>query len=55
VREVVVRVLRGLRAGGLVRTGRDEIELLDVHRLLTVDAGLVWLQTCFYCCEVGCN
>lgn len=33
VREVVVRVLRGLRADGLVRTGRDEIELLDVDRL----------------------
>jgi CRP/FNR family transcriptional regulator len=34
VREVVVRALRELREEGLVRTGRDEIELLLPERLL---------------------
>ena len=38
VREVVVRVLRELREEGLVRTGREEIVLTDVPRL--VDSGL---------------
>ena len=33
VREVVVRLLRELREEGLVRTGRDEIELLQPDRL----------------------
>ncbi len=33
VREVVVRILRELREEGLVRTGRDEIELLRPDRL----------------------
>jgi CRP/FNR family transcriptional regulator len=33
VREVVVRLLRQLREEGLIRTGRDEIELLDPDRL----------------------
>jgi CRP/FNR family transcriptional regulator len=33
VREVVVRVLRELREEGLIRTGRDEIELLQPDRL----------------------
>jgi CRP/FNR family transcriptional regulator len=33
VREVVVRLLRDLREEGLIRTGRDEIELLDPDRL----------------------
>jgi len=33
VREVVVRLLRDLREEGLVRTGRDEIELLEPDRL----------------------
>jgi CRP/FNR family cyclic AMP-dependent transcriptional regulator len=33
VREVVVRQLRELREEGLLRTGRDEIELLDPERL----------------------
>jgi CRP/FNR family transcriptional regulator len=33
VREVVVRLLRGLREDGLVHTARDEIQLLDVDRL----------------------
>jgi CRP/FNR family cyclic AMP-dependent transcriptional regulator len=33
VREVVVRLLRELRHDGLVRTRRDEIELLDPDRL----------------------
>lgn len=37
VREVVVRVLRDLRGEGLVRTGRGEIVLTDVARL--VDEG----------------
>jgi hypothetical protein len=32
---VVVRLLRELREEGLVRTGRDEIELLEPDRLLT--------------------
>ena len=33
VREVVVRLLRELRDEGLIRTGRDEIEILDPDRL----------------------
>lgn len=33
VREVVVRLLRDLREEGLIRTGRDQIELLDPDRL----------------------
>jgi len=33
VREVVVRLLRELRDEGLIRTGRDEIEILDADRL----------------------
>ena len=33
VREVVVRLLRELREEGLIRTGRDEIELLQPDRL----------------------
>jgi CRP/FNR family transcriptional regulator len=33
VREVVVRALREMREEGLIRTGRDEIELLDPDRL----------------------
>jgi CRP/FNR family cyclic AMP-dependent transcriptional regulator len=33
VREVVVRLLRELREEGLIRTGRDEIELLEPDRL----------------------
>jgi CRP/FNR family transcriptional regulator len=33
VREVVVRLLRELREEGLIRTGRDEIELIDADRL----------------------
>ena len=33
VREVVVRLLRELREEGLIRTGRDEIEILDPDRL----------------------
>jgi CRP/FNR family transcriptional regulator, cyclic AMP receptor protein len=34
VREVVVRVLRDLRAEGVIRTGRDGIELLQPDRLV---------------------
>jgi CRP/FNR family transcriptional regulator, cyclic AMP receptor protein len=34
VREVVVRILRDLRAEGIVRTRRDEIAILDPQRLL---------------------
>lgn len=37
-REVVVRILRELREDGLVRTGREQIVLTDVGRL--VDSGL---------------
>lgn len=37
-REVVVRILRELREEGLVRTGREQIVLIDVGRL--VDSGL---------------
>jgi CRP-like cAMP-binding protein len=33
VREVVVRLLRDLREEGLIRTGRDQVELLDADRL----------------------
>jgi CRP/FNR family transcriptional regulator len=33
LREVVVRLLRELREEGLIRTGRDEIELLEPDRL----------------------
>lgn len=33
VREVVVRALREMREEGLIRTGRDEVELLDPDRL----------------------
>ena len=33
VREVVVRLLRELREEGMIRTGRDEIELLEPARL----------------------
>jgi len=33
VREVVVRLLRELREEGMIRTGRDEIELLQPDRL----------------------
>ncbi|HYL02715.1 MAG TPA: Crp/Fnr family transcriptional regulator [Steroidobacteraceae bacterium] len=33
VREVVVRLLRELRDEGLIRTGRDEIEIIDADRL----------------------
>jgi CRP/FNR family transcriptional regulator len=35
VREVVVRVLRELRQEGLIKTGRDSIELLQPERLLS--------------------
>lgn len=35
VREVVVRLLRELREEGLIRTGRDEIEILEPTRLLS--------------------
>ena len=35
LREVVVRLLRELREEGLIRTGRDEIELLQPDRLHT--------------------
>lgn len=35
VREVVVRLLRELREEGLIRTSRDEIELLEPERLAT--------------------
>ncbi|MGH8826252.1 MAG: Crp/Fnr family transcriptional regulator [Jiangellaceae bacterium] len=34
VREVVVRILRELRAAGVVRTGRDQIVIVDPARLI---------------------
>jgi CRP/FNR family transcriptional regulator, cyclic AMP receptor protein len=34
VREVVVRIMRELRADGVVRTGRDEIVIVDPTRLI---------------------
>ena len=36
VREVVVRVLRELRAGGVVQTGRDGIVIRDPERLSSI-------------------
>jgi hypothetical protein len=33
VREIVVRILRDMRAEGLVRTGRGSVEVLDPARL----------------------
>ena len=39
VREVVVRVLRELRDAGVVRTGRDEIVVLDPSQLSAEIAG----------------
>jgi len=40
VREVVVRVLRELREAGLVRTGRDRIEIVAADRLVEETFGL---------------
>jgi len=38
VREVIVRVLRELRQGGVVRTERDRIVIIDPARLIAEQA-----------------